>query len=118
MPASSQRQDNSQVKILIIEDDPSVRKVIGEYLSTKGFQTLEAEDGKAGLNLFSKESPDLILLDLRLPVMDGLEVLARISKDAPHIPVIIVSGKGTVKDDRHGSASALETSGKGHGLAG
>jgi len=98
MSASSQGQDYSQVKILIIEDDPSIREVIGDYLSTKGFQTLRAEDGKAGLDLFSKESPDLVLLDLRLPVMDGLEVLKNISKDAPDIPVIIVSGKGTVKD--------------------
>ena len=79
MSASIQGQDNSNTKILIIEDDASVREVIGDYLSTKGFQILQAEDGSQGLDIFSKESPDLVLLDLRLPVMDGIEVLEQIA---------------------------------------
>jgi diguanylate cyclase (GGDEF)-like protein len=98
MKASSQNQDHKAVKILTIEDDPEVRTVIVEYLATKGFAALEAEDGKDGLSIFTEEKPDLVLLDLRLPGMDGLEVLSHINKNAPDIPVIIVTGKGTVKD--------------------
>ncbi len=89
---------STKIKILSIEDDSEVRTVIVEYLTSKGYVTLEAEDGEAGLSLFAEESPDLVLLDLRLPGIDGLEVLSQISKDAPEIPVIIVSGKETIKD--------------------
>jgi len=98
MKTSPQTQNHTKIKILSIEDDPEVRTVIAEYLSTKGYVTLEAVDGETGLILFAEENPDLVLLDLRLPGMDGLEVLSQISKDAPDIPVIIVSGKETIKD--------------------
>jgi diguanylate cyclase (GGDEF)-like protein len=98
MQASSQPQDQPKIKILSIEDDPEVRSVIIEYLDSKGYATLEAEDGETGLDLFAAENPNLVLLDLRLPGIDGLEVLGHISKDAPHIPIIIVSGKETIKD--------------------
>ena len=98
MEPSFQKQNNTKTKILIIEDDAEVREIIAEYLSTRGFITLQAEDGKTGLNLFTSDPPDLVLLDLRLPGMDGLEVLGHISQDAPDLPVIIVSGKGSVKD--------------------
>ncbi len=91
-------QKNAETTILIIEDDAEIRQVISEYLEQKGFHTLQAPDGNSGLLLFRAESPDLVLLDLRLPGMDGLEVLSHISKEAPGIPVIIVSGHGTVKD--------------------
>ncbi len=105
MKPTFQQQNHAETKILIIEDDAEVSEVIVNYLSSKGFIVLQAGDGKAGLDLFTSGSPDLVLLDLRLPGMDGLEVLSHISKDAPDIPVIIVSGKGTVKD----ASAALKT---------
>jgi DNA-binding response OmpR family regulator len=105
MKPTSQPQDSTGIKILIIEDEASIREIMADYLSTKSFIILQAEDGKTGLNLFKDETPDLVLLDLRLPGMDGLEVLSHISKDAPEIPVIIVSGQGTVKD----ASAALKT---------
>ncbi|MDX1775200.1 MAG: EAL domain-containing protein [Desulfobulbales bacterium] len=98
MQHSSPEQDLDQVKVLTIEDDPEVRKTIVEYLSQKGYATFEAVTGEAGLSLLAEVLPDLVLLDLRLPGMDGLEVLSHITKGAPEVPVIIVTGKGTVKD--------------------
>jgi diguanylate cyclase (GGDEF)-like protein len=102
---SSQQQNAPPTKVLVIDDDTAILKVMGEYLSTKGFTPLLADNGQAGLDLFAKESPDLVLLDLRLPGMDGLEILSHINKDAPEIPVIIISGQGTVKD----ASKALKT---------
>ena len=105
MKKYSQQNNEPPIKILVIDDDTAILKVIEEYLSRKGFTPLLADDGQAGLDLFAKESPDLVLLDLRLPGMDGLEVLSHINKNAPDIPVIIISGQGTVKD----ASEALKT---------
>jgi diguanylate cyclase (GGDEF)-like protein len=92
------QSENTQTKILTIEDDVAVREVIVEYLGKRGYTTLQAEDGDTGLKVFRRESPDLVLLDLRLPTIDGLEVLSELKKVAPATPVIIVSGQGTVDD--------------------
>jgi diguanylate cyclase (GGDEF)-like protein len=92
------QSEKTQTKILIIEDDDAVREVIVEYLGKIGYKTLQAEDGDTGLKEFRRESPDLVLLDLRLPTIDGLEVLSKLKKEAPATPVIIVSGQGTVDD--------------------
>ncbi|MFC1837544.1 EAL domain-containing protein [Thermodesulfobacteriota bacterium] len=90
--------DDPLTKILVIDDDPAILEVMANYLKSKGFTPLLAQDGETGLEIFTRESPDLVLLDLRLPGMDGLEVLDRINKESPDIPVIIISGQGTVKD--------------------
>ena len=94
----SQQQNDPPAKILVIDDDASIREVMYNYLASHGFSPLLAEEGKAGLEIFATESPDLVLLDLRLPGMDGLEILSHLVKNAPDIPVIIISGQGTVKD--------------------
>ena len=95
---SNGRQENNNTTILIIEDEEKVRMFIADYLSTKGYNIIAAEDGESGLDLFRQKHPDLVLLDLRLPRIDGFDVLHRISENSPDIPVIIVSGKGTVND--------------------
>jgi diguanylate cyclase (GGDEF)-like protein len=105
MEKYSQQNNEPPIKILVIDDDTAILKVMEEYFSRKGFTPLLADDGQVGLDLFAKESPDLILLDLRLPGMDGLDVLSHINKNAPDIPVIIISGQGTVKD----ASEALKT---------
>jgi signal transduction histidine kinase len=67
-------------------------------LEDYGFKVIEAEDGKQGLERCEKDKPDLILCDLRMPKMDGLEVLAAVTKNQPETPIIIVSGAGNIKD--------------------
>jgi len=98
MKPSSQKQDNAEIKILIIEDDVPVRKMLADYLLQKGYGTIQAGDGSLGLDLFNAESPNLVLLDLRLPGIDGLDVLQHIRRNSPDVPVIIISGKGSMKD--------------------
>ena len=92
------QEDKSRIKILTIEDDAAVREVIVEFLGQIGYTPLQADDGDTGLNVFRRESPDLVLLDLRLPTIDGLEVLSKMKKESPGTPVVIVSGQGTVDD--------------------
>jgi len=84
--------------ILAIDDDAIIRQGLRDYLEDKGFRVLTAENGINGMDLFRREKPDLVLVDLRMPEMDGLEVLAQIRQIAPDIPVIIVSGAGIMTD--------------------
>lgn len=87
-------------KILIIEDDKFLRELIAQKLLTEGYDIAEAVDGEQGAKLAKSEKPDLILLDLILPGMDGFEVLGKIKEDVStsQIPVIILSNLGQ-KDD-------------------
>lgn len=84
--------------ILTIEDDASTRKAISLYLDSLGYEVLEAENGRVGLNLFLEREADLILLDLRMPEMDGLAVLEQVQADSPETPVIVISGVDKVED--------------------
>ncbi|OGQ99474.1 MAG: hypothetical protein A2521_00795 [Deltaproteobacteria bacterium RIFOXYD12_FULL_57_12] len=85
-------------KILIIDDDDAVRTSIAACLRARDFTALQAADGLAGLAALRQDRPDLILLDLRLPDIDGLDVLATVTKESPDTPVVIISGAGTMKD--------------------
>lgn len=68
--------------ILIVEDEESQRKILSDYLSKKGFETLEAGDGVEGLNLALTKHPDLILLDVRMPKMDGMTMMHKLREDS------------------------------------
>jgi len=83
-------------RILIIEDDKFLRELIIKKLNNEGYGALGAVDGEEGLEKVKKESPDLILLDLILPGIDGFEVLSKIKEDVAlsSIPVIILSNLG------------------------
>ena len=79
-------------RILTIEDEQPVRSGIVAYLQDSGFSVLEATDGLSGLATLRREHPDVVLCDLRLPGMNGLEVLSTISSESPDTPIIVVSG--------------------------
>ncbi len=80
------------IRVLAIEDEPTVREGIVAYLEDSGFEMIEAGDGPSGLAKFRSARPDVVLCDLRIPGIDGLEVLSRITRESPETPVIIVSG--------------------------
>jgi DNA-binding response OmpR family regulator len=90
--------------ILIVEDQQGFRRIYRDVLEREGYQILESEDGEAGWQLVKSKKPDLVLLDLGLPVIDGFEVLKRIRADAETklIPVIIFSILGEQKDIKRG----------------
>ena len=94
----------SKGTILIVEDQQGFRRIYRDVLENDGYQVLEAEDGEAGWNAAKDKKPDLILLDLGLPKIDGFEVLKRIRANDPtkSIPVIIFSVLGEQKDVNRG----------------
>jgi DNA-binding response OmpR family regulator len=79
--------------ILFIEDEPSLQKTFGEILKQEGYEMISALDGETGLRLVKEKKPDLILLDLILPKMNGFDVLKKIKEDAEikRIPVIVLT---------------------------
>lgn len=86
--------DGKQQKILVIDDEQPTLKMFSLLLSAYGYETLTAENGRDGLELFKAEMPELILTDIKMPVMDGIEVLKEIKKINPHAEVIVITGHG------------------------
>jgi len=89
---------SKKIKILTIDDEFLIRETISDYLEDKGYDVIQAENGKHGVAVFRSEKPDLILVDLRMPEMDGLDVLSIICKESPQTPIIMVSGTGILQD--------------------
>ncbi|WP_456378025.1 sigma-54-dependent transcriptional regulator [Lutibacter sp.] len=83
-------------KILIIEDEAAIRRVLKKIISEENdtYQVEEAEDGLVGIAMISKSDFDLVLCDIKMPKMDGVEVLEKIKKLKPEIPVVMISGHG------------------------
>ena len=88
-------------RILIIEDDPEIRKIEKDYLESNGFEVVVAAEGKAGLLMVDTQKPDLVILDLNLPKMDGLEVCKGIRK-LSSIPIIMVTARTKEIDESIG----------------
>jgi len=89
---------DGKIRILTVEDEPVVRTSMVAYLEDRGYLTIEAENGPQAIELFRDQRPDVVLCDLRLPGMDGLEVLSAITEESPETPVIIVSGANRMSD--------------------
>lgn len=87
-------------KILIIEDEPDIREILQYSLERDGFEVALASDGLAGLNMIRKRAPDLLVLDLMLPGIDGLEICRRLKGDpvTRSIPIVMVTAKGDEAD--------------------
>jgi two-component system alkaline phosphatase synthesis response regulator PhoP len=85
-------------KILIIEDDSNIRELVIWNLSEEGYDCISTSDGKEGLGLARRESPDLILLDLMLPSMDGFEVVRALRTEGIKTPVIMLTAKSDEAD--------------------
>ena len=83
--------------ILLIDDDQSLRRVTEYNLTAKGFDVITAASGKQGLEVFKNYSPDLVVTDVKLGDMNGLDILVKVKKDAPDIPVIIMTAFGSIE---------------------
>ena len=84
-------------RVLVVEDDPIIRSLIVEVLQEVGHDTLQAEDGFSGVQLAQSEQPDVVLMDLMLPVLDGTEAIRRLKSDPATcaIPTIAMSASYT-----------------------
>ncbi|MBU3916555.1 response regulator [bacterium] len=90
--------NSKSVTILVIEDESTIRESISEFLEDRNYTVLTAENGRVGIEIFQKERPDLVLTDLRMPEVDGLEVLQKIRDISPNTPLIVISGTGDIND--------------------
>ncbi|NLD87526.1 MAG: response regulator transcription factor [Clostridiales bacterium] len=84
-------------KALIIEDDPNIRELLRLYLEKDGFEVFSAADGGNGIREFKRVQPDLVMLDIMLPVMDGWQVCREIRRDSS-VPIIMLTAKGETLD--------------------
>jgi PAS domain S-box-containing protein len=85
-------------RVLVIDDEEMVCASLTAYLEDIGCQVLQAANGNEGLEVFFRERPDLVLTDLRMPVLDGFAVVERLTREAPETPVIVVSGIGSISE--------------------
>ncbi len=83
--------------ILLVDDEESIRSTLGSVLRDEGFRVSTASDGDTCLDLIRDTEPDLVLLDIWMPGMDGIEALTRIKQNWPELPVVMISGHGTVE---------------------
>ena len=87
------------VKILIVDDEENIRFLYEQELLDEGYEIILARDGVECLDMVTRHAPDLIILDIRMPRMDGLEAIGKIIEINKHIPIIINSAYSVYKDD-------------------
>jgi CheY-like chemotaxis protein len=83
--------DEKQVKVLLVDDEPDFAQTVAFRLRSKGYNVQYAPSGEAGLELIKKEKPDIVFLDLKMPVMDGVETLKKIREFDKDLPVVMIS---------------------------
>jgi len=91
-------------KILVIDDEADVRQLMAHFLTEKGFEVRIAENGRLGLAALDTFTPDVVLLDMHMPELDGVETLKRLAARWPGLPVIMV----TVNDDVETTSRLLQ----------
>lgn len=84
--------------VLIVDDERNIRSGLSIAFEDEDFDTLEAENGEVAWNIINKKSVDLVITDLRMPVLSGYDLLKRISSTFPTLPVIVLTGHGTIED--------------------
>ena len=80
---------------MIADDDPAIRSMLAELLRAEGYSTLEAKSGNEVLRTVPVEEPDLLLMDLRMPEQDGIQIMKRLSAQDIKIPVVMMTAFGT-----------------------
>lgn len=96
--AAETNSPGPRARVLVVDDEPSLRRVAEYRLREAGYEVRVAEDGRGGLAAFDEFSPDLLITDVRMPGMAGTELAAEILRREPGLPVVVVTGFGTVAD--------------------
>ncbi|MFG1931489.1 response regulator [Mycobacterium sp. NPDC048908] len=97
-------------RILVVEDNPLNLKLVRDVLSFAGFDVVEAQSGEEGLRIARETPPDLVLMDLQLPGIDGTETLRRLRRDtlAPHVPVVAVTALAMTEDKERAAQAGFD----------
>lgn len=85
------------MKVLIIDDERAIRRALKEILEYENCQVLEAENGKEGLDTIHSNTVDVIFCDIKMPIMDGMELLHQLKEEGSDVPIIMISGHGTLE---------------------
>ncbi len=93
-----------RVRILLVDDEPSIIKMVGKRLEVEGYDVMVAMDGQDGLKKAQTENPDLVILDLMLPKLNGYEVCTMLKQDGrfQKLPIVMFSAKAQEKDEKLG----------------
>src|SRR5215470_15084685 len=83
--------------ILVVDDEENIRHTLRGVLADEGFEVLEAPDGRRALELLEHVAPRLAIVDVWMPEMDGIELVERMRNQAPGVPIIVISGHGTIE---------------------
>ena len=86
-------------KILVVDDEPNIREVVGQYLRRDGYAVVSAADGEEALRTYKRERPDLVVLDLMLPKLGGLEVYRRLLGAEGRVPLIMLTARGEEEEE-------------------
>ncbi len=89
-----QQQEQTTGRILLIDDESEIRKVFIQKLAGRGYEIIEACDGKEGLKLYHENRPDLVITDLVMPEKEGIETIIEIKREFPNVKIIAISGGG------------------------
>lgn len=98
------------IKILLVDDEPDFTQPLEFWLNSKGYTVMTAREGKSALKIIKEKAPDVVFLDLKMPVMDGIETLRNIRKFNKDLPVIIITVEYT-NDEKFAEANKLGSSG-------
>ncbi len=85
----------NKLDILVVDDQPGVRQLLGIIVSEQGDNVREAQNGKEAVELVKKWKPDLVIMDIRMPVMGGVEALEKMKIHTPHLPVVMMTAYGS-----------------------
>ena len=88
----------NRAPILVVDDDPGQRRIVEFWLQEAGYQVVTATDGLNGLKAFQQHGASVVITDIRMPAMSGLDLMAKIKATDPEVPVILVTAFGTVTD--------------------
>jgi two-component system KDP operon response regulator KdpE len=98
-----------RVPLLVVDDEPPIRRLLRTSLGAQGYRILEAETGRGALELLARETPEVMLLDLGLPDLDGLEVIRRVRASGANVAVVVLSAAATSAARSRRSTSARTT---------
>src|SRR6266481_7383006 len=83
--------------VLVVDDEEQIRNTLRGVLADEGFEVIEAADGRQALDLLARTPPRLAIVDVWMPEVDGIELVARMREQAPGVPIIVISGHGTIE---------------------
>jgi len=91
----------NQKRILVIDDEPTALDLLRRILEMRGYEVAVATNGQEGLELFQQHGYDLVITDMVMPIKDGLQTILDLRLEAPELPVVAISGGGTISKERY-----------------